>query len=475
MAHVGKVLLKIVANRLGDFCEEAGIPSGEQCGFRPQRSTTDIMFVVRRLKKLGRTSNTSLEIFFIDLAKAYDSVDRVLLWEVLARFGVPPRMIRVIRMFHDGMRARVQLDDGDFSAWFNVCQGLRQGCVLSPLLFNILFAAVIIVVLQRFAENPLIVSDLDDAPKGEDGRLVKEKRLEMARRAVWGMLYADDAGVVSTSPRGLTRMMGVIVVACQELGLTVSEKKTEAMHLWSHPHTASNTLRIEAAGQRYKQTTEVVYLGGGISESTDLDIEMKRRIGAAWASVRKCSSQLYDRRNARLSLKIRLFKSEVMEAMLYGCATWNMRSQDFSSLRTAHHKLLLRIVGFRRKGRTGYKPLSYREVLERTGSERTETTIRKRQLRFAMALVRQGLKTFKTSRVWAAGGARAQARRSTGDVLGGLPPEKHRGLRGGPAQRQRTEGGRVRSCCQGWTGLDYCCEEREQVAPGGRDRSGSTR
>ena len=67
-----------------------------------------------------------------------------------------------------------------------------------------------------------------------------------------------------------------------------------------------------------------------------------------------------------------------------------MRSQDFSSLRTAHHKLLLRTIGFRRKDRIGYKPLSYREVLERTGSERIETTIRKRQLGFAGALVRQG-------------------------------------------------------------------------------------
>ena len=79
VAHAGKVLLKIVASRLGDFCEEAGILPEEQCGFRPQCSTTDMMFVVRRLQELGRTSNTSLEICFIDLAKSYDSVDRVLL------------------------------------------------------------------------------------------------------------------------------------------------------------------------------------------------------------------------------------------------------------------------------------------------------------------------------------------------------------------------------------------------------------
>ena len=45
----------------------------------------------------------------------------------------------------------------------------------------------------------------------------------------------------------------------------------------------------------------------------------------------------------------------------------------------------------------------------------------------------------------------------------------------GPAQSQRTEVGRIRSCCQGWTGLDNCCEERGQVAPGGREGSGSTR
>ena len=110
----------------------------------------------------------------------------------------------------------------------------------------------------------------------------EEGTLEMVRRAVLGMLYADDLGVGSISPRGLARMMDVIVVECQEFLLAVSEK-TEIMHLWSDPSTESNVLRIEAASQRYKQTTEFVYLGGAISESADLDTEIKRRIDAAWA------------------------------------------------------------------------------------------------------------------------------------------------------------------------------------------------
>ena len=378
-------------------------------------------------------------------------------------------MIKVIRMFHDGMRARVQLNDGDFLAWFNVCQGLRQGCLLSPLLFKMFFAAVIIVVLQRFEEDPLIVPDLvylDDAPKGKDGRPREEGTLEMVRRVVWEMMYADDAGAVLTSPRGLTRMMDVIVVAYQEFVLTVSEKNTETMHLWSHPSAASNALRIEAAGQRYMQTAEFMYLGGGISESAHLDTEIKRRIGAAWASVRKYSSQLYDRRNTRLSLKIRLFKAEVMEAMLYGCATWTMRSQDFNSLCTAHHKLLLRIIGFRRKDLTGYKSLSYGEVFERTGFEHIETTIRKRQLEYAGALVRQG--DSRLSKRVMFGRLAMQRPKREGRPATSWVDCLQKNLEAFGAVSRKGKGRKwvIRSCCQGWTGLDDCCEKRGHVTPG---------
>ena len=71
------------------------------------------------------TTNSNSYMCVVDLQKAYDSVDRELLWKVLARAGVPSAMIDVIRQFHDGMRARVRMDDGELSERFEVTQGLR--------------------------------------------------------------------------------------------------------------------------------------------------------------------------------------------------------------------------------------------------------------------------------------------------------------------------------------------------------------
>ena len=146
LSHAGKVLLKIVVNHLSDFFEAQQILPEEHCGFRPARSTIDVLFVVRRLQELGRQRKIPLYMCFVDLQKAYDSVDRELLRKVLTRAGVLSMMIDVVHQFHDGMRARVRIDDGELSEWFDVTQGLRQGCVLSPLLFNIFFAAVMEVV-----------------------------------------------------------------------------------------------------------------------------------------------------------------------------------------------------------------------------------------------------------------------------------------------------------------------------------------
>ena len=90
VSHAGKVLLKVVARRLRAYCEAKGLLPEEQCGFRPDRSTTGMIFVVRRLQEVGRKAGVSLHLCCIDLQKAYDIIDRTLLWQLLTRIGVPP-------------------------------------------------------------------------------------------------------------------------------------------------------------------------------------------------------------------------------------------------------------------------------------------------------------------------------------------------------------------------------------------------
>ena len=160
VARAGKVLLKVIAGPLSDYCKRENILPEEQCGFRPPRSMVDIMFIARRLQELARKKDTPLYLSFIDLTKAYDSVDRTFLWDVLARFGVPPRMLAVIHQFHDGMQACVRLDDGECWDKFDVGQDLRQGCVLAPLLFNMFFTAVLRVTEIRFLADAAITDNM---------------------------------------------------------------------------------------------------------------------------------------------------------------------------------------------------------------------------------------------------------------------------------------------------------------------------
>ena len=109
----------MVTRRLSAYCEAEGLLPEEQFGFRPDCSTTDMMFVVRRLQEIGRKAGVFL-MCFTDLQKAYDTVGRTRLWQVLTRIGVPPQMMAVIQQLHDRIRACVRPDDGVCSDWFEV-------------------------------------------------------------------------------------------------------------------------------------------------------------------------------------------------------------------------------------------------------------------------------------------------------------------------------------------------------------------
>ena len=97
------------------YVEKEQLLPEARCGFRSRRSTTDMILVISRLQELGRKEHVPLYMFFVDLQKAYESIDRVFLWAILNRLGVSPKIISIIRQFHDGMRACVRLDDSKAS------------------------------------------------------------------------------------------------------------------------------------------------------------------------------------------------------------------------------------------------------------------------------------------------------------------------------------------------------------------------
>ena len=93
------------------------------------------------------------------------------------------------------------------------------------------------------------------------------------------MLYADDACIVSRSPPGLAKMVEIIVEARRSFALTVSAKKTETMRM-PPSRTPRTMVRVEVAGQVYKQVQSFTYLGGAVTETPDMSVENARRTRA---------------------------------------------------------------------------------------------------------------------------------------------------------------------------------------------------
>ena len=269
-----------------------------------------------------------------------------------------------------------------------MAQRLRQGCVLSPLLFNVFFAAVLFVVLERFSKDAGILADLIHLQE-QPSKVGPETALECVRRAIWGMLYADDACIVSPSPRGLGRIMAVYVEVFGTLGLTISESKTETMCM-PIPRAPATKIVFNATEQQYRQTISFTYLGGIVNETPNLSDEIDWRIRAGWMGFERYKRKLYDRPKASLlPLKAQMVRSKVVEALLCGCATWTPLKGQYANLRTTHRRMLLRILGAWCKS-PNKRILSYKDALQRTECEGIETTVRPRRLLWAGALLRMG-------------------------------------------------------------------------------------
>ena len=126
-------LHRLILGRLEPIAEEV-LPESQR-GFHKWRGCVDMVFASRQLIEKGIEHPSELHIPFVDPRKAYDSVHRSVLCMVL-KFGVPPRMLNIIRSLHNGMSANGHVRGGVSEA-FGVRNGLRQQCTSASLLFNL--------------------------------------------------------------------------------------------------------------------------------------------------------------------------------------------------------------------------------------------------------------------------------------------------------------------------------------------------
>ena len=181
ISHPNKVMLKIILNRLKPQAEK--IIAEEQAGFRTQRSTTEQIFNLRILCEKYLKHQQDLYYVFIDFMKAFDRVWHAALRATMKKYKISANLIRVIKHLCDKATSAV-LFNSSIGDWFRTTVGVRQGCLLSPTLFNIF--------LER---------TMTDASENHEGTV------SIGGRTITSLRFADDIDCLAGEEEELAKLV----------------------------------------------------------------------------------------------------------------------------------------------------------------------------------------------------------------------------------------------------------------------------
>lgn len=374
----GKILARVLLNRLTQHMEDGYLPES-QCGFRKGRGTVDMIFAARQLQEKCQEQNRDLYTTFVDLTKAFDTVSREGLWKIMRKFGCPDKFINMVRQFHDGMLARV-LDDGDSSDAFPVTNGVKQGCVLAPTLFSMMFSAMLSDAFCNDEETNIKIRFRTD------GKLFNLRRLQAKTKVEEGsvrdLLFADDCALNADTEDKMQQSMNCFSNACKSFGLTISTKKTEVLHQPA-PQKPYVEPVITVEGEPLKTVDKFTYLGSTLSRSVNIDDEVEMRIAKASSAFGRLRESVWERRGIKLATKLKVYRAVVLPTLLYACETWTVYARHAKKLHRFHMNCLRKLLKI-----SWQDKVPDTEVLSRADLPSVHTLLRKAQVRWAGHLVR---------------------------------------------------------------------------------------
>uniref|UniRef100_A0A8D8SEP2 Craniofacial development protein 2 n=1 Tax=Cacopsylla melanoneura TaxID=428564 RepID=A0A8D8SEP2_9HEMI len=345
ICHLTKAITKIIMKRIERKIEDN--MGDDQFGFRKGRGTRDAMACVRMLSEKMLEFNKELYVCFVDWEKAFDRVDWNILLKVLKDIDINWKDRRLIRELYKGQKVVVRVEDEETEEVV-IGRGVRQGCCMSPVLFNL------------YAEKLM-----EEALEQSSGVSVGSEKIKSIK-------YADDQAVLAESEEDLQRMMENIHNAGIRYGMKINISKTKVMRM--SKKVTEERMKVTLEGKYLEQVENFKYLGGMIYADGSCTKEIRSRIAMGKTAYTKVQDILTARR-IPLKLRKRFAKCYIWSVVLYGSETWTMRKKEEKYLESFEMWLWRRIENI-----IWSDKVRNEEVLRRVGEERSILkTIKKRK------------------------------------------------------------------------------------------------
>ncbi len=306
-----KLFESMLCARLRKWAEMQKILPPEQIAYRPGHNGSDHLYSLTLLREHFNSPNSRLHAGFVDLRKAFPSVNRQRLLDELSRLGVSDPFLRVLTRLYSGDSFSILLDGRPSSRIFEVSNGVHEGSPLSPLLFIIFIAGL----TRHLNEN-----------HNGDGVI----RLADGTRLLC-LLYADDVLLVALTSSGLQKLVEESCRFFQTMGLTVNPTKSDiVIFLRGRPQLQQPSFDI--AGLQKEAITEAKYLGVVFQHNGSWKEQMAVTLSRCRMARGRCRVICSSLGFAKPRPLIQVYDTFVSAIYRYSLGTWGILVGDLSKI-----------------------------------------------------------------------------------------------------------------------------------------------
>lgn len=341
-----RVFMKIIKRRMQQWAENNHALGELQNGFREGRRIEDNIFVLGQSIEIAILEKRALFAGFLDISKAYDSVEHERLWKKLAELGLEQEAIELLREIYRESRVIIEWDQNT-SKEVEIGRGLRQGCPLSPLLFMLYISGM--------------EQGLQQSNKGFN--LTYTKMGQQIKQCVPGLLYADDVLLLADAPQDLQDLLDTCGKAGLELGLQFNPEKCSVMGWGTIDVYTGSKFTIQ--GKEIHWVEKYKYLGIQIQKGPNYlglyeEQLRKRALRGKWILGRNTLWAFN-----RFEVMRGLWKMVVVPGITFGNGVTCLSSTTRNFIETRQRE-----AGEAVQGDLGWSGFEARETVAKTGYER---------------------------------------------------------------------------------------------------------